>query len=167
MKKRYRNENGQLTISFKEICKQTLEEAEKYFSIGCTYYKTSNKKEYVCIGNDGILIHFKSFDGENIFTPVENAGSFLPDVASEGMEMFIKFDTLEDVEKFIADHHYFPSFLYIGDIPFMRNELYKKSCNELYESDFGYSFHCTYGNYIDKNECYKVNGYNFLKNEYL
>lgn len=167
MKKRFRDENGKLTISLKEVYKQTLEEAKKYFAVGCSYYNSSKKEEYVCIGNDGILIQFKTWDGKNLFIPVESAGSFLPDVASEGMELFIKFDTLEDAEKFISDHRYFPSFLYIGDVPFTRNNMYKGSCNELYDSVFGYTFRCTYGNYIDEIECWKVNSYNFLKNEYF
>ena len=33
------------------------------------------------------LAHFQSFDGKNLFIPSDSLGTFLPDVASDGMEL--------------------------------------------------------------------------------
>lgn len=34
---------------------------------GCIYLNKKDEREYVHCGDDGILIHFKSFDGHNLF----------------------------------------------------------------------------------------------------
>ena len=44
-------------------------------------------REYVHCGDDGVLIQFRSFGGHTLFVPLESCGTFLPDVASEGMEL--------------------------------------------------------------------------------
>lgn len=85
--KRFRNENGKLTRSFKEICKATEEEGRAYYTCGNIYLSMEDRREYVHWGDDGVLIHFMSYDGYNLFVPLESCGSFLSDVASEGMEL--------------------------------------------------------------------------------
>ena len=45
------------------------------------------KREYVLIENDEILARFKSFEGYNLFIPVANLGTFLPDVATQGAKL--------------------------------------------------------------------------------
>lgn len=166
--KKFRNDSGTLSISLTEVCRQTAQEAEKYFCRSLLYvYASKQSTEYVCIGDYDGFLEFKSFGGDTIFIPKENAGSFLPEIASCGNEMFIKFDTLNDFEKYIEDHHYFPSHVYIGSVLFTRNKCCADTCNEYYQSSFGYSFRCTNGIYIDPEECWDINTYNFQKNEYL
>ena len=40
-------------------------------------------REYVYINNDDCLAYFQSFDGYNLFIPIDALGSFLPDVADD------------------------------------------------------------------------------------
>ena len=47
----------------------------------------TDKREYVYISKDEYLAQFKSSDGRNLFIPTDRLGTFLPDVASEGMEL--------------------------------------------------------------------------------
>jgi len=88
--KRYRNEKGQLTISFEEIKKKTIVEASNYYKPGSVYLNAADGREYVYLlpmpGN-GELAHFQSFDGYNLFIPIDSLGTFLPDVASDGREL--------------------------------------------------------------------------------
>ena len=83
------------------------------------------------------------------------------------MEIFLKFDTLQDTEKYIKEHKYFPCCLYIGNELFFQNQLYKGTCNELYTNNSGYTFKCSSGIYADEEEQYRVNSYNFTKNQSL
>ena len=85
--KRYRNAKGELTRIIKEIEKETLAEARKYYRLGGIYFNNADKREYVLIENDEILAHFKSFEGYNLFIPVASLGTFLPDVATQGTEL--------------------------------------------------------------------------------
>lgn len=85
--KRYRNAKGELTRSIKEIEKETLAEARKYYRLGSIYFNNADKREYVLIENDEILARFKSFEGYNLFIPVANLGTFLPDVATQGAKL--------------------------------------------------------------------------------
>ena len=85
--KRYRNAKGELTRSIKEIEKETLAEARKYYRLGGIYLNNADKREYVLIENDEILARFKSFEGYNLLIPVANLGTFLPDVATQGAEL--------------------------------------------------------------------------------
>lgn len=87
MTKRYRDERGQFTMSVKQIAKETAAEAARYYQIGGIYLSAENGKEYVYISTDEVLGHFQSFDGRNLFIPTDRLGTFLPDVASEGMEL--------------------------------------------------------------------------------
>ncbi len=88
--KRYRNENGQLTMTLDQIKKETAAEAASYYRPGSIYQNAQDGREYVYLlptPEDGELAHFQSFDGYNLFIPVDSLGTFLPDVASEGMEL--------------------------------------------------------------------------------
>jgi hypothetical protein len=86
MEKRYRNENGQLTMSIEQIKKETAAEAEIYYHVGGIYFYSADSREYVMI-SAGPLAHFQSFDGFNLFVPSDSLGTHLPDVASDGMEL--------------------------------------------------------------------------------
>ena len=89
--KRYRNENGQLTMTLDQIKKETVAEADSYYRPGSIYQSAADSREYVYLlptPGDGELAHFQSFDGYNLFIPVDSLGTFLPDVASEGNELF-------------------------------------------------------------------------------
>ncbi len=88
--KRYRSENGKFTMTLDQIKKETAAEAARYYRPGSIYQNAANGREYVYLdpvpGDEG-LAHFQSFDGYNLFIPVDSLGTFLPDVASEGMEL--------------------------------------------------------------------------------
>lgn len=89
--KKYRNENGQLTMTLDQIKKETAAEAASYYRPGSIYQNGADGLEYVYLiptSGDGELAHFQSFDGYNLFIPVDSLGTFLPDVASEGNELF-------------------------------------------------------------------------------
>ena len=88
--KRYRNENGKLTKTIEQIKKETAAEAVIYYRPGSIYQNAEDDREYVYllpVPGDGELAHFQSFDGYNLFIPVDILGTFLPDVAIEGMEL--------------------------------------------------------------------------------
>ena len=88
--KRYRNEQGQLTKSIEAIKKETAIEAANYFRPGSIYLNHEDGREYIyllLVPGDGELAHFQSFDGFNLFIPVDSLGTFLPDVASVGSEL--------------------------------------------------------------------------------
>ena len=86
--KRYRNENGQLLKSIDQIAKLTEEEGRSYYVTGGIFLNTADNREYVNISETNeTLAHFQSFDGYNLFIPSEKLGTFLPDVASDGMEL--------------------------------------------------------------------------------
>lgn len=88
--KRYRCESGQFTMALDQIKKETAAEAASYYRPGSIYQSAADGREYVYllpVLGDGELAHFQSFDGYNLFIPVDSLGTFLPDVASEGMEL--------------------------------------------------------------------------------
>lgn len=88
--KRYRNENGQLTMTLDQIKKETAVEAANYYRPGNIYQSAADDREYVYLAptpEDSELAHFQSFDGYNLFIPVDSLGTFLPDVASKGKEL--------------------------------------------------------------------------------
>lgn len=78
MKKRYRDESGQLVESLEEIKKETAPEATQYYQIGMIYQYAVDGREYVYLENDDCLAYFQSFDGYNLFIPVDSLGTFLP-----------------------------------------------------------------------------------------
>jgi hypothetical protein len=91
--KRFRDENGQLTIRVNEVARLTLDEANAYYINGEQY--THQDKIYTCFrffdkdsnGDIQECIKFTSADGYNIFLIPEMLGTWLPDVASEGLEI--------------------------------------------------------------------------------
>lgn len=85
--KRFRNANGTLMESLAAIKEKTLLEAMNYYMPGSIYLYKEDNREYVLIDLDNVLAQFQSFDGYNLFVPVENLGTFLPDVADEGREL--------------------------------------------------------------------------------
>lgn len=85
--KRYRGESGKLACTLKEIELATEQEGREYYTYGSTYLNMADGREYVHCGNDGVLIQLRSSDGYNLFIPLKSCGTFLPDVASEGMEL--------------------------------------------------------------------------------
>ncbi len=87
MNKQFRDEKGQVTMTMNEIARLTQKTAESYYKIGRIYLNHADKEEYVYIEKDKELAHFKSFRGKNLFIPFASLGTFLPKVASEGMEL--------------------------------------------------------------------------------
>lgn len=87
MKKKFRNEKGQLTVKLDEIGKLTQKTANSYYRVGRIYLNHMDDEEYVFIAKDEVVVHFQSFSGKNLFIPLDSLGTFLPDIASEGMEL--------------------------------------------------------------------------------
>lgn len=87
MMKRFRNQDGRLTMSLPELKKATAEEASKYYRIGGIYQYTGDSTKYTYVNKDNHLAYFQSIDGKNLFIPVDSLGTFLPDVASVGSEL--------------------------------------------------------------------------------
>lgn len=83
MNKRYRDENGRLVESLENIKKETAADAAEYYQIGAIYKYAYDGLEYVYLESDDCLAHFQSFDGYNLFIPIDALGSFLPDVADD------------------------------------------------------------------------------------
>lgn len=82
--KRYRDENGKLLMSLQAIKEATAEEGCNCYLKGHIYlYKNI---EYVLV-EVGELYHFQSFEGYNLFVPADSLGTYLPDVASVGLEL--------------------------------------------------------------------------------
>lgn len=81
MKKRYRDENGTLTVSLEELRELTEKEGKEYYQIGKTYRYHGEIYEYV--SNDDGLMTFES-DMKAFFIAEESCGTFLPDIASDG-----------------------------------------------------------------------------------
>lgn len=81
--KRFRNADGKLNVTFEELKSATVQEAASYYQIGAIYKNAVDDREYVYLANDDCLAHFQSFDGYNLFIPIDVLGSFLPDVADD------------------------------------------------------------------------------------
>lgn len=87
--KRYRDENGRLIKGLEEIKKETAADAAEYYKIGSIYQYAVDGREYVYLENDDCLAHFQSFDGYNLFIPVDSLGTFLPDIADDTLVLVI------------------------------------------------------------------------------
>ena len=81
--KRFRDADGKLNITFEELKTTTAREAASYYQIGEIYKNADDGREYVYLANEDCLAHFQSFDGYNLFIPIDALGSFLPDVADD------------------------------------------------------------------------------------
>lgn len=90
--KRYRDESGRLVESLEEIRKETAPEAAEYYKIGSIYQNAVDGREYVYINNDDCLAYFQSFDGYNLFIPVDSLGTFLPEVADDDRALVLVVD---------------------------------------------------------------------------
>lgn len=90
--KRYRDENGRLVESLEEIKKETAPEAAEYYQIGMIYQYAVDGREYVYLENDDCLAYFQSFDGYNLFIPVDSLGTFLPEVADDDRVLVLVID---------------------------------------------------------------------------
>lgn len=89
--KRYRDENGRLVESLEKIRKETAPEAAQYYKIGSIYQNSADGREYVYLENDD-LAYFQSFDGYNLFIPVDSLGTFLPGVADDDRTLVLVVD---------------------------------------------------------------------------
>lgn len=85
--KRFRDENGKLTLSLRELHRLTHEEAKEYFQLGEFYLYIADGEKYVLASLTEAFAQFDSVCGKHLFVPVDNLGSFLPDVATDGCEL--------------------------------------------------------------------------------
>lgn len=90
--KRYRDENGRLVESLEEIKKETGSEAAQYYKIGSIYQNSADGREYVYLENDDCLAYYQSFDGYNLFIPVDSLVTFLPGVADDDRALALVVD---------------------------------------------------------------------------
>ena len=90
--KRYRDENGRLVESLEEIKKETAPVAAQYYQIGMIYQYAVDGREYVYLENDDCLAYFQSFDGYNLFIPIDSLGTFLPGVADDDRALVLVID---------------------------------------------------------------------------
>ncbi len=90
--KKFRDENNNLTISLEQIKKETAEAGRKYYHVGGLYLYAKDSREYVFIKEHEELARFQSFDGYNLFIPLDSLGTFLPDVASDDMRLTAVFE---------------------------------------------------------------------------
>lgn len=93
MKKRYRDKNGILTCTIKELNRLTEQEGREYYTKGNFYLNKGDGRIYTYIEDDEVLINFQSYDGYNLFIPFESCGTFLPDIASDGLALIKLEDT--------------------------------------------------------------------------
>ena len=91
--KRYRDTAGRLTITTEQLAAETQEEGKAYYQEGAQYIH--NGKIYTLHrytrtdeqGHNVEIAHFESADGYSIFTDPARLGTFLPNVASDGLEI--------------------------------------------------------------------------------
>lgn len=91
--KRFRDEDGCLTMSIDAIARATADEARKYYRNGGRYiYQGAAYSLRLFIDRDahGQIVEVAQFIGDNgkkLFVPPERLGTFLPGVASDGLEI--------------------------------------------------------------------------------
>ena len=90
--KRFRNADGKLNVTFEELKTATAQEAASYYQIGAIYKNADDNREYVYLENDDCLAYFQSFDGYNLFIPVDSLGTFLPEVADDDRVLVLVID---------------------------------------------------------------------------
>ena len=83
--KKYRNTCGCLSVSTETAANLEKEEAERYYCHGQIYLNESNHLTYICQRTSNQFTNFIRMDGRQLIVPTETLGTFLPDVASEGM----------------------------------------------------------------------------------
>lgn len=87
--KRFRDENGKLAFSLREIARETVDEAARYYRPGLVYHYNLDGRDYMYRGVIEGVASFISQDGYEIYTSPESIGTFLPDVAANGYELII------------------------------------------------------------------------------
>lgn len=101
--KRYRDEQGVLTLPLEQVCAETLAEANDYYQTGEKYYLLSEgANEYICtrwVENGDNHIRFDSVDNsKHIHCDPGRMGTFLPNVATRGNEI-IRVSDLDNEQK--------------------------------------------------------------------
>lgn len=93
MDKRYRDAEGRLTVQVEELARLTREEGAAYYVEGGQYLTkgrvyTLNYEKWADPGGvPHITAHFLSVDGYSLYCDPDSLGTFLPDIASEGLEI--------------------------------------------------------------------------------
>lgn len=91
--KRYRDAAGRLTMVLDQIAAETLEEARVYYQDGQQYthqdriYTLHRYADPDAHGQPVEIAQFASEDGYNLFIDPTRLGTFLPCVASAGLEI--------------------------------------------------------------------------------
>lgn len=91
--KRYRDAAGRLTMTTDQLAAETLAEAREYYQDGGRYIfqgRAYTLRRYTSTdahGNAVEIAQFVGIDGYNLFTEPNCLGTFLPDVASDGLEI--------------------------------------------------------------------------------
>lgn len=93
MVKRYRDSEGRLTVQVDDLARLTCEEGAAYYVEGGQYltkgrvYTLHYESHTSQDGTPHTLAHFLSDEGYSLYCDPGNLGTFLPDIASEGLEI--------------------------------------------------------------------------------
>lgn len=85
MKKRFRDKNGNITVSLSRLEVLTYEEACKYYVLGELY--AFDNQEYLLTEINEEVYVFTSPFGNKVSVDAKRIGAFLPDIALEGNEI--------------------------------------------------------------------------------
>ena len=103
VEKRFRDQKGILNRPFQEVCRLTRAEADEYYLSGQWY--SIKGREYQCIRYQNSIKFIERDEKFVISCNPEAMGSFLPDVASPGMEIIkINSPDISDIKKPIAKY---------------------------------------------------------------
>lgn len=98
VEKRFRDQKGILNRPFQEVCRLTRAEADEYYQSGQWY--SIKGREYQCIRYQNSIKFIERDEKFVISCDPEAMGSFLPDVASPGMEIIkINSPDISDIKK--------------------------------------------------------------------
>lgn len=85
--KRCRDKSGKLTKTIEELAAETRADATAYYIDGARYLYAGREYVLHLCDKETELVCFESADGYKIYTTPEMLGTFLPDVADEGLEI--------------------------------------------------------------------------------
>ena len=103
VEKRFRDQKGILNRPFQEVCRLTRSEADEYYQSGQWY--SIKGREYQCIRYQNSIKFIERDEKFVISCDPEAMGSFLPDVASPGMEIIkINSSDISDIKKTISKY---------------------------------------------------------------